>query len=436
MKILIVGGGARENAIAFKIATSPSFSDSDGKIFCIPGNAGIDKFAEPVAIKVNDIDSILRFAILKKIDFTIVGPELPLSSGIVNEFQKNKLLIFGPSKEAAEIESSKVFAKELMLKNNIPTAHHKSFSRSRKEEAVQYISTCSYPVVIKADGLASGKGVVIAESKEHAMNVIDDFIESRIFGDAGNEFIIEEYLEGEEISVFAITDGDNFVVLPFSQDHKRVGEGDTGKNTGGMGAIAPIEKYMTNEMTGKISSRIISPVLKAMNDDGRKFKGCLYCGLMIVGNDPYVIEFNCRFGDPETQAVLPLIESDFLKLLIASANVIINDYELKINNLKSCCVVLASDGYPESYETGKKISGLDETVENVLVFHSGTKRDERVSVITDGGRVMSVVGLSETSLEEASRAAYKAVDKIIFENKYFRRDIGYRYIKYGKEILK
>lgn len=436
MKILIVGGGARENAIAFKIATSPSFSDSDGKIFCIPGNAGIDKFAEPVAIKVNDIDSILRFAILKKIDFTIVGPELPLSSGIVNEFQKNKLLIFGPSKEAAEIESSKVFAKELMLKNNIPTAHHKSFSRSRKEEAVQYISTCSYPVVIKADGLASGKGVVIAESKEHAMNVIDDFIESRIFGDAGNEFIIEEYLEGEEISVFAITDGDNFVVLPFSQDHKRVGEGDTGKNTGGMGAIAPIAKYMTNEMTEKISSRIISPVLKAMNDAGREFKGCLYCGLMIVGNDPYVIEFNCRFGDPETQAVLPLIESDFLKLLIASANVIINDYELKINNLKSCCVVLASDGYPESYETGKKISGLDETVENVLVFHSGTKRDERVSVITDGGRVMSVVGLSETSLEEASRAAYRVVDKIIFENKYFRRDIGYRYMKYGKEILK
>ncbi len=426
MKILLIGNGGRENALAWKIFNSVSFQETKSRLYNTIGSPGINDFACPVAIIPAETEKLISFVKKEEIDFTVVGPELPLSSGIVNEFGKSGLKIFGPSKEAAEIESSKVFSKKLMYDNNIPTARYKDFSGININEAKEFLISCEYPVVIKADGLAAGKGVIIADSLGEAVETIEDISLKNKFGEAGNNFIIEEFLEGEEVSVFVITDGRDYKILPFSQDHKKISDGDKGKNTGGMGAVAPLKKFMKEETTAKIKTRIIEPVLKALKESGREFKGCLYCGLMMVNDEPYVIEFNCRFGDPETQAVLPLIKSDFLQLLLASAGNGIGNYNLKTNNNFACCVVMASEGYPDDYEKEKEITGFenDNKNESSVVFHSGTKFTEDGKVVSSGGRVLSVVGISEISMEEAVKNSYQRVSGIEFGNKYFRKDIG------------
>ncbi|MBX7043731.1 MAG: phosphoribosylamine--glycine ligase [Ignavibacteria bacterium] len=425
MKILLIGSGGRENALAWKISTSKSFTESESELICAPGNPGIARFAKCIDIKTDDTDAVCSYAKEAGIELVVVGPEVPLALGLADKLRSSGLLVFGPGKNAAEIESSKIFAKELMIKHGIPTARFRRFGRQEEENAKSFIRDSGLPLVFKADGLASGKGVIIAETTSEAESALAEMVSEDSFGSASDKFIIEEYLTGEEVSVFCITDGDDFVLLPFSQDHKRAGEGETGKNTGGMGAIAPVKKFMSAELEKKISVKIIEPVLRAMRDEGRKFSGCLYCGLMICDGEPFVVEFNCRFGDPETQSVLPLISSDFLGLLIASASGKLRQYELETNGLYSCCVVAASGGYPGEFRKGAGIHGLDQAEEIALVFHSGTMV-EGGELKTSGGRVLSVVGLSEHSIDDAAKKAYEAVSRIGFDSMYFRKDIGWR----------
>jgi phosphoribosylamine---glycine ligase len=421
MNILVVGNGAREHAIIWKIRKSPKTD----KVFCTIGNAGINEIAEAVNIKPDDISSLLDFVQTNKVDFTIVGPEVPLSLGIVDEFKKHRLKIFGPSRTAARLETSKVFAKEFMRRYDVPTAKFRSFDLSSEKEVNEFLSNSTYPVVIKADGLAGGKGVVICEDEALAKDTIKEFFQNKIFGKAGEKVVIEEFLKGSEASVFAITDGTDYVILPPAQDHKRILDGEKGKNTGGMGSFASGNKLVTTEVLDKIKERIIVPVLKYMKAEGSNFQGCLYCGLMIdeKGN-PYVVEFNTRFGDPETQVVLPLIKSDFLNLLLASSEAAIKGYTLNVSNGYYCSVVLASKGYPDKYETGKEITGLDEVSDDCFVFHAGTEKLKDGRVVTNGGRVLNVVGISDKSLKDAIDAAYRNIEVINYENKYYRRDIG------------
>jgi phosphoribosylamine---glycine ligase len=431
MNILIVGNGGREHTIAWKICNSESFKESKSKLFCTIGNPGINNIAESIDIKPDDIDSLLKFALGNKIDFTVVGPEIPLSLGITDAFTENGLKVFGPTKLASEIETSKVFSKDFMSRNNIPTAKYKVFNENNFNDVTDYISSVNFPVVIKADGLAAGKGVYIAKDIPDSMSFINDIYNNQIFGNSGLRFVIEEYLTGFEVSVFVITDGTNFKILPFAQDYKKIGENDTGKNTGGMGSFAPADFLVNDSTFSKIRERVIIPSLQSMKAEGREFKGCLYCGLMIVKENedynPYVIEFNCRFGDPETQSVLPLIKSDFLQLLISSCDKSISDYNLEINDLYSVCVVAASGGYPEKHKTGFKITGLENTDRDCFVFHSGTKHSGKKTV-TNGGRVLSVVGISNKSFSEARDAAFKNMEKINFDDIYYRKDIGRKLI--------
>lgn len=427
MNILIVGNGGREHTIAWKIFNSPAFAESDSRLFCTKGNPGIDKIATPIDISPDDIDSLLKFATDNKIDFTVVGPEIPLSLGIVDVFIKNGLKIFGPTKLAAEIETSKAFSKDFMARNNIPTAKYKIFDENNYSYAEEYISKQNFPIVIKADGLAAGKGVYIAKDLKDAMSFVNEIHTNLIFGKSGSKFVVEEYLTGFEISVFVITDGTGYKILPFAQDFKKIGENDSGKNTGGMGSYAPADFLVDFNTYNQIKERVIVPTLKFMKEEGREFKGCLYCGLIVVQDgDEYsvkVIEYNCRFGDPETQSVLPLIKSDFLQLLLASADCCIDKYILDVNRLSALCVVAASGGYPDKYKTGYLINGLDEIEKDCLVFHSGTKNSDGRAV-TNGGRVLSVVGLSDTSFKDARKKAYDNLSKISFEGMYCRKDIG------------
>jgi phosphoribosylamine--glycine ligase len=424
MKILLIGNGARENALAWKIFNSPSFKINNSVLYAAPGNPGINKFATPVNIPSTDIHSLKEFAIKEQVEITIVGPEIPLSLGIVDEFEKDGLKIFGPKKSSAEIETSKVFSKDLMQKYGIPTAQYKIFTTENLNELSFFIEKINFPVVIKADGLAAGKGVIICNDNEEVNLCIKDLTETKIFGESGLSFVVEQFLTGNEVSLFVITDGENYTILPSAQDYKRVFEGDKGKNTGGMGAFSPATKYCDETVLKKVEEKIIQPTLAALKKEGREYKGCLYAGLMISENkEQYVIEFNCRFGDPETQAVLTLIESDFLQLLIASAEGKLKDYNLIVKNAYAGCVVLASLGYPDEYETGKLIEGLNDLPNDVLVFHAGTaERDGKI--YTHGGRVLSVVSFSEKSFNSAFENIYSAIQKIDFENKYFRRDIG------------
>lgn len=431
MKVLLIGSGGRENAIAWKIVNSDSFKSSGSRLFVTLGNPGMKEYSESVDIAPDDFERLIDFAKEEKIELIVVGPEKPLALGITDEFEKKGFNVFGPRKNAAEIESSKIFAKKLMQKNNIPTAAFMEFSREKIDLAAEYLNSCSYPVVFKADGLASGKGVMIADNVTEGEEILKEFSSGSAFKESGNNFIAEEFLEGEEVSVFAVCDGTDFIVLPYSQDHKKISDGEKGKNTGGMGAVAPVRKFMTGELNEKIKTKVIIPVLDALKNEGRQYKGCLYCGLMIKDNEPYVIEFNCRFGDPETQAVLPLIESDFLELLNSAATNDLKNYKLEINDLNACCVVLASQGYPDSFETGRKISGTENVKDNCLLFHSATKNEyinDKEELFTAGGRVLSVVGISEKSIEDAVRTAYENADRISFENKYFRKDIGFRIV--------
>lgn len=432
MNILVIGNGAREHAIIWKLQGMDLSARSAGgqrnypkhKIYCTIGNAGINEIAEPVNIQPNDINSLLCFAKDKNIEFTVVGPEVPLSSGIVDEFQNNNLKIFGPSYSAARIETSKVFAKDFMLRHDIPTAKYRTFGSSSKNEALEYLNNSVYPLVIKADGLAAGKGVVICEDMISAKKTINDIFEKKIFGNAGDSLVIEDFLKGNEASVFAVTDGTDYVLLPPACDHKKIHDGEKGKNTGGMGSFAPAYDLVNENVLNNIKRRIIEPVLNNMKKEGNEYKGCLYCGLMIDDNgNPFVVEFNARLGDPETQVLLPLIKSNFLELLIASAEGAIKEYNLEVYSGYYCSVVLASKGYPDKYETEKEITGLDNVLDNCIIFHAGTKRAGG-KIVSTGGRVLNVVGKSDRNLKDAIEAAYKNAELINFENKYYRRDIG------------
>ncbi len=421
MNILVIGSGGREHALVWKLRQSPTVE----ALYCAPGNAGIAESAELVSLKPTDLEGLLRFAKQNKIDLTVVGPEQPLVLGIVDLFRNNGLKIFGPSKAAAALEGSKVFAKEFMAKHKIPTARFKSFSKEAQFDAERFIHELATPIVVKADGLAAGKGVLICNTKEIAIEALHDLMVKKTFGSAGEKVVIEEYLVGEEASVFAITDGEKFVTLAPAQDHKRILDNDQGKNTGGMGAYAPAP-LVDEKLMRRVVREIITPTLKGMKSEGMPYQGCLYCGLMVTETGPKVIEYNCRFGDPEAQVVIPLIDGDLAQLLVSVAEGKLNADAAKQHPASAVCVVMASRGYPDDYETGKEIRGLDaiKPEEGVVVFHAGT-RAEGKKILTSGGRVLGVTAVGyDHDLHDTIQSAYRAVNKIAFDGAYYRSDIG------------
>jgi len=438
MRILVIGSGGREHALVWKIAQSKLA----GKIFCATGNGGISKLAECIDIKADDIQGLIEFTRKEKIDLTVVGPEAPLAQGIVDEFAHNKFKIFGPTKSAAQLEASKVFAKELMAKYNVPTADFKIFSAEGGSAyggdihaAYKYIDEIGAPCVVKADGLAQGKGVIIAKTVDEAKQAIKSIMEDKIFGSSGNKIIIEDCLEGEEASIIVITDSKNVIPLASSQDHKRIFDGDSGPNTGGMGAYSPAPA-VTQELFKEILDKVIYRTIDGLAKQGIEYRGVLYAGIMITKDGPKTLEFNVRFGDPETQVILPRLKSDLLEIMLATSEGKLSRYKsLEWDNRACVCVVCASGGYPGAYDKGKEISGLDEAakMKDVVVFHAGTKRSpvasrqSPVKYFTNGGRVLGVTGLGDT-IKEAIDKTYLAVGKIHFEGMHYRRDIGYRAI--------
>jgi len=424
MKVAVIGSGGREHALALKINESEMLK----KLYIIPGNPGTAQIGENVNLDINNNAEILSFCNEKEIDLVVIGPEQQLVNGLADELRANDTLVFGPDSAASEIEEYKTFAKNLMLSADVPTAKYIEFKSSMYDHAKDFIQQKKYPCVIKADGLAAGKGVVICNNSEEAETALKSFFIDRIFGKSGDKILIEEFLEGEEASVFAITDGNNFICLPASQDHKRIGDNDTGKNTGGMGAYAPAP-VITKQMLNEISVKIIAPTLQALKAQDRPFIGCLYAGLILTTDGIKVIEFNCRFGDPETQAVLPLLKGDFLKLLYSAAEGKLDVNSVSYNGGSAVCVVAASLGYPGQYQKGLEIFGLDELPENTIVFHAGTK-ENKGKILTNGGRVLGITSvLEENDLQKAKNLAYKAMDKIHFSNMYYRTDIGDKAIK-------
>ncbi|MEI6632052.1 MAG: phosphoribosylamine--glycine ligase [bacterium] len=421
MRVLIIGSGGREHALAWKIAQS-SLVD---KLFCAPGNAGISGLAECVNIKAEDIKGLLTFTKKEGIDFTVVGPEIPLSLGIVDEFQNHKLKIFGPNKKAARLEASKVFAKQLMAKYQVPTADFKIFDNL--EEAKQYIEKKGGPCVIKADGLAAGKGVVVAKGQEEAVAAVKSIMQDKIFGDAGAKVIVEDCLQGQEASVIVITDSKEVIPLACSQDHKRVFDSDLGPNTGGMGAYSPAP-IVSNELFKEIMDKVIHRIIDGLAREGIDYKGVLYAGIMLTKEGPRTLEFNVRFGDPETQAILPRLKSDLLEVMLAASEQKLNNVS-KLGGLswdsRACvCVVMSSGGYPGDYQKGKEIFGLEEAskMKDVAVFHAATT-ESKGKYLTNGGRVLGVTGLGNTIYDAINRS-YLAVEKISFEGAHYRRDIG------------
>lgn len=423
MKILIIGSGGREHALAWKIKQSPLVE----KIYCAPGNGGIADLAECVDIKADDIPALLDFAKSNAVKLTIVGPEGPLVEGIVDEFEKNNLMIFGPSKTAALLEGSKVFAKEFMHRCNIPTAPFKTFEQY--EPAKAFLAKAQYPLVIKADGLAAGKGVIVCDKEDEAYAALDQIMKDKVFKDAGAKVVIEECLFGEEVSILAISDGHNYIVLDSAQDHKRIFDDDLGPNTGGMGAYSPAP-IVNEDLLNKIQARVIDPVIRGMLREGNPFKGVLYAGLMITAQGPMVLEFNTRFGDPEAQAVLPRMKNDLMEVLLATCEGRLNQIRMHWDKRNCVCIVMSSSGYPGKYETGKEISGLKDAAElkNTIVFHAGTTK-EGDKYLTAGGRVLGVTGLG-ADIEKAIDTAYEAADKIKFEKCFFRRDIGMKAVRH------
>lgn len=424
MNILILGNGGREHALALKIKESTQCN----KLFVAPGNGGTAAISENVAFSSNE--ELLQFITKEEIKLVVVGPEKYLVDGTVDYLRQSSILVFGPNQEAAAIESDKLFAKKIMLDNNVPTAKYFEFSNtSSKEEIFNCLRKQKYPIVIKANGLAAGKGVTICKNIYDALDAVLLNFEEKAFGDAGSKILIEEFLEGEEASLFVISDGENFVSLPAAQDHKRIGDNDSGKNTGGMGAYAPAE-IITAEVLKIIEDTIVKPTLSGMKKIGKPFTGCLFCGLILTQDGPKVIEFNARFGDPETQTVLNVIEGDFLELLYSAAKGKINKESVKYNGGSSVCVVTASNGYPDSYETGFEIFGLNHLKDfPVKVYHAGTQiKDD--TILTNGGRVLGVTSfVPGKDFKEAIKIAYHAVSKIHYENIYFRTDIGKRALK-------
>lgn len=420
MKILVVGSGGREHALVWGISQSPYRP----QIYCAPGNPGIAQLATCVDIPVGDIPGLLRFARDNAIDLTVVGPEAPLVAGIVDEFEASGLTIFGPSQRAAEIEGSKAFAKELLTKYHIPTASGLVFDVY--EEARNYLHEVSYPRVVKADGLAAGKGTFICRNLQDGLDALDKIMKQLVFGNAGQRVVIEEYMPGEEASVLALSDGTSLAVLPPAQDHKRIFDNDEGPNTGGMGAYAPAP-VVDEQMLQRIKKEILEPTIKAMTLEGRPYRGVLYAGLMIGETGPQIVEYNCRFGDPEAQAVLPVIDGDLVEGMLRVARGDLGDFQIEWNRKWAVCVVMASGGYPGPYERGKEIYGLDRDFgSNVLIFHAGTaaSSDHR-HIVTAGGRVLGVTGVAD-DFRTARELAYGAVKKITFDRAYYRKDIGAR----------
>ena len=417
MKILVVGGGGREHALVWKLAQSPLAEE----IYCAPGNAGIADLAECVNIPAEDVDTLLEFALAEEIGLTVVGPEAPLAAGIVDKFTAAGLKIFGPSQAAALIEGSKALAKEIMEKYNIPTAAYASFTDLAAAE--EYIRTQGAPIVVKADGLAAGKGVVVAMTEQEALDAVADMLSGNAFGSAGAKVVIEEYLEGEEVSVLAFSDGRTVLPMVSAQDHKRVFDGDEGPNTGGMGAYSPAPVY-TGELAEQTLRLVLQPAVDGMLAEGREYKGVLYAGLMVTPKGLKVLEFNARFGDPETQAVLMRLESDLVEIMLAVVDGRLDECTLQWSDDAAVCVVVASGGYPGKYEKGQIISGLDVEYPDTVVFHAGTKFVDQ-QVVANGGRVLGVTAHGAT-IAQAIEKAYAAVDGIYYDGCFCRRDIGYR----------
>ncbi len=415
MKIMVVGGGGREHAIIKKIKENKNVTE----IFALPGNGGIAADATCVNIGAKDIPAIVDFAVENKIDYAVVAPDDPLVLGAVDALSEKGIPCFGPAANAAIIEGSKVFSKNLMKKYGIPTATYEVFDDM--EKALSYLESAPIPTVIKADGLALGKGVIIAMTREEAMDAVKSMMEDKVFGASGDHIVIEEFLEGPEVSVLAFTDGKTVCPMVSSMDHKRAGDGDTGLNTGGMGTIAP-NPYYTEDVAARCMEEIFIPTMNAMNAEGRTFKGCLYFGLMITKNGPKVIEYNCRFGDPETQVVLPLLESDLLTVMQATTNGTLAETEVKFSDKSACCVIMASAGYPVKYDKGFEITIPEEEKDSVYVAGSAIVDGRHV---TSGGRVLGVTAVADT-LPEAIAASYEKVGKISFENAFYRKDIGKR----------
>lgn len=414
MKILVVGGGGREHAVIKKLKENKSVST----IYALPGNGGIAKDAVCVNIGAKDVENIVKFAVEEKIDYAVVTPDDPLVLGAADALEAAGIPCFGPKKNAAIIEGSKVFSKNLMKKYGIPTAAYEVFDKA--EDALSYLESAPLPAVIKADGLALGKGVIIAETKEEAQNAIRSMMLDKVFGESGSKIVIEEFLSGPEVSVLSFTDGNTIVPMISSMDHKRAEDNDEGPNTGGMGTIAP-NPFYTKAIAEKCMKKIFLPTIRAMNAEGRTFKGCLYFGLMITKDGPKVIEYNCRFGDPEAQVVLPLLESDLLTVMRAVTYGKLAETEVKFSNNAAACVVLASQGYPKKYETGFEIT-VPESIEQ-SVYYAGVKAGENGTLLTAGGRVLNVTAVAPT-LREAVDLAYEKAEQIRFENKYCRKDIG------------
>ena len=418
MKILVVGGGGREHAIALKLRENPEVEE----IFAAPGNGGMAAFCTLAPIKASDVEGMVAFAKEKKIDFVVVAPDDPLVLGMADAMEEAGIPAFGPSKAAAAIEGSKVFSKGLMKKYGIPTARYEVFDS--EEAAAAYVKAQnSYPTVIKADGLALGKGVIIAEDEKAAMDAIHSIMGDRIFGASGSRIVVEEFLEGPEVSVLSFTDGKTIVPMVSSKDHKRALDGDKGLNTGGMGTIAP-NPYYTPEMADRCMREIFLPTMAAMNAEKRTFKGCLYFGLMLTKNGPKVIEYNCRFGDPETQVVLPLLKTDLLTIFKAVRDERLADVKVEFSDGAAACVILASGGYPQKYQTGFEIHGLDAMGQapGVTVYHAGTRLEDG-KFLTSGGRVLGVTAVG-SDLSEALARSYEAAEKIVFEGVHYRKDIG------------
>lgn len=418
MKILVVGGGGREHAIIQKLKENPEVTE----IFALPGNGGIAADATCVAIGAKDIDSIVAFAREKGIDYAVVAPDDPLVLGCVDALEAIGVPCFGPRKNAAIIEGSKVFSKDLMKKYGIPTAAYEVFTSA--EDALQYLESAPIPTVVKADGLALGKGVTVAMTREEACGAVREAMEDKKFGESGNRIVIEEYLEGPEVSVLSFTDGNTVIPMVSSMDHKRAGDGDTGPNTGGMGTIAP-NPYYTETVAAECMEKIFLPTIRAMKAEGREFRGCLYFGLMITKDGPKVIEYNCRFGDPETQVVLPLLESDLLTVMRACTYGTLAECKVKFREGNACCVVLASKGYPGSYGKGYEITIPERLRQNVYVAGAVLKDGK---LVTGGGRVLGVTAVAKT-LPEAVKDAYAMAEQVTFENRYYRKDIGARALK-------
>lgn len=421
MKILVVGSGGREHAMVWKLAQSPRKPE----LYCAPGNAGIESIATCAGIKTDDITGLKDFVVKKKIDLTVVGPEAPLALGIVDEFRKAKLKIFGPTKNAARLESSKIFSKDVMAKAKILTAKAKSFDKTA--EALAYVEQHELPVVIKADGLAQGKGVIIATTREQARQAIIDSIDKGAFGQAGKHVLVEQFLDGEELTIMAFTDGKTVAPMLPAQDHKRVGDGDTGLNTGGMGAYCPAP-LGTTSLCAQVTSEILVPMVETMSKMGSPFQGVLYAGLMVVKGVAYVLEFNARMGDPETQVVLPLLKTDFLEVIETVVEHRLDQLTVEWHRDTAVCVVMTAGGYPGTYRNGMPIHGLPSgTTGSTMVFHAGTARRGN-EIVTAGGRVLGVLGRGST-LADAQREAYRVVRSVSFEGGHFRTDIAHRALR-------